>query len=153
MNEQKAFCSHQCSPECWMKKFRAYISSDIYFVFPIWNDDKYLWSLTLYQSIILFLKLVSVLFTIFLFFQQKRVLRTLWKNAFYFMWKALYIIYKINFLYFTPSLFSSVSHCFRRWLKINFKVYDAINGRNKNSITDFVLYLEQEKDMTLKLCT
>ena len=25
VNEQKIFCSHQCSPECSMNKFRAYI--------------------------------------------------------------------------------------------------------------------------------
>ena len=27
VNEQKIFCSHQCSPECSMNKFRAYIST------------------------------------------------------------------------------------------------------------------------------
>ena len=27
MNEQKIFCSHLCSPECSMNKFRAYISA------------------------------------------------------------------------------------------------------------------------------
>ena len=32
VNKQKIFCSHQCSPECSMNKFRAYISTDPCFV-------------------------------------------------------------------------------------------------------------------------
>ena len=32
VNEQKIFCSHQCSPECSMNKFRAYKSTDTCFV-------------------------------------------------------------------------------------------------------------------------
>ena len=32
VNEQKIFCSHQCSPECSMNKFRAYISTYTCFV-------------------------------------------------------------------------------------------------------------------------
>ena len=34
VNEQKVFCSHQCSPECSMNKFRAYLSTDTCFVLP-----------------------------------------------------------------------------------------------------------------------
>ena len=34
VNEQKIFCSHQCSPECSMNKFRVYISTDMCFVLP-----------------------------------------------------------------------------------------------------------------------
>ena len=34
VNEQKIFCSHQCSPECSMNKFRGYISTDTCFVLP-----------------------------------------------------------------------------------------------------------------------
>ena len=30
VNEQKTFCSYQCSPECSINKFRAYISVYIY---------------------------------------------------------------------------------------------------------------------------
>ena len=33
VNKQKIFCSHQCSPECAMNKFRAYISSDLYVIY------------------------------------------------------------------------------------------------------------------------
>ena len=32
VNEQKIFCSHQCSPECSMNKLRVYISADTCFV-------------------------------------------------------------------------------------------------------------------------
>ena len=32
VNEQKIFCSHQCSPECSMNKFRGYISTYTCFV-------------------------------------------------------------------------------------------------------------------------
>ena len=34
VNEQKIFYSHQCSPECSMNKFRAYLSTDTYIVLP-----------------------------------------------------------------------------------------------------------------------
>ena len=34
VNEIKAFCSHQCSPDCSMNKFRAYISTETCFVLP-----------------------------------------------------------------------------------------------------------------------
>ena len=34
VNEQKIFCSHQCSPECSMNKFRAYVSTYTCFVLP-----------------------------------------------------------------------------------------------------------------------
>ena len=34
VNEQKIFCSHQCSPECSMNKFRAYISTYTCFILP-----------------------------------------------------------------------------------------------------------------------
>ena len=30
VNEQKIFCSHQCSPECSMNKFRAYIHIHVF---------------------------------------------------------------------------------------------------------------------------
>ena len=34
VNEQKIFCSYQCSPECSMNTFRAYISTYTCFVLP-----------------------------------------------------------------------------------------------------------------------
>ena len=30
VNEQKVYCSHQCSPECSMNKFRAYIHRHVF---------------------------------------------------------------------------------------------------------------------------
>ena len=67
------------------------------------------------------------------------------KNAFYFIKKALFVLKKIKFFQF-PSfpLFLPVGHCFRRWSKINLKVYATI--------THFVWYLEKEKSMTLTVC-
>ena len=49
---------------------------------------------------------------------------------------------------FCISIFLSffpVSHCFGGWSKINLKVYDVINGLNKNLIIYFVRYLEKGK--------
>ena len=40
MNEQKIFCSHQCSPECSMNKFRAYLSTYIYMIIFIYKYIK-----------------------------------------------------------------------------------------------------------------
>ena len=68
------------------------------------------------------------------------------KNVFYFIWKALFVLEIFRFFLFPPSpLFLPVSHCGRGCLKINFKVYDAINCLNKNLITHFGWYLEKEK--------
>ena len=44
----------------------------------------------------------------------------------------------------SSPLFLRVSHCFTGWSKKNLKVYDFINGLNKNLITHFVWYLEKE---------
>ena len=65
------------------------------------------------------------------------------KHVFYFM---SFRSWDIHIFLFPPSpLFLPVSHCLRAWLKINLKVYDAINCLNKNLITHFVWYLEKEK--------
>ena len=48
------------------------------------------------------------------------------------------------FVFPSFPLFLSVGHCFRRWSKINLKVYDAINSLNKN-LRDFVWYHLKEK--------
>ena len=45
----------------------------------------------------------------------------------------------------SSPLFLPVSHCFRGWSKINFKVYDIINCLNKDLITHFVWYFGKEK--------
>ena len=44
---------------------------------------------------------------------------------------------------FCPPLY--FEHCFRGWLKINLKVYDAIHCLNENLIAYFVWYYEKEK--------
>ena len=56
------------------------------------------------------------------------------------------------FVFLSPPLFLPVSHCFRAWSKVNFKVYDIISNLHMNLLTHFVWYLEKEKGMTLKLC-
>ena len=60
------------------------------------------------------------------------------KNAFRF--RDIQIIALLSLLLFLP-----VDHCFRGWSKIKLEVYDVINCLNKNSVTHFVWYLENEK--------
>ena len=45
VNEQKIFCSQQCSPKCSMNIFRAYISTDTCFVLP-----RTLWTIYIYTT-------------------------------------------------------------------------------------------------------
>ena len=49
------------------------------------------------------------------------------------------------FVFLSFPLLLPVGHYFRGWSKINPKVYDVINCLNKNSVTNFVWYLEKEK--------
>ena len=49
------------------------------------------------------------------------------------------------YIFVLTPLFPPVSHCFRRWSKINLKVYYVINCLNKNLVTHFVWHLEKEK--------
>ena len=97
----------------------------------------------------------------FLFFHRMKALQKLWKMLFISSKKTLFPkIFK--FLYFRPPLFLPVSHCFKRWSKINLKVYSVISCLNKNLIKHFVWNLEKEKRydietlsmdrVTLKLC-
>ena len=48
------------------------------------------------------------------------------------------------FVFSSSPLFSTVSHCLRRWSKRNPKVYDVISCLNKNLVTHFAWYLEKE---------
>ena len=41
VNEQKIFCSHQCYPACFMKKFRSNISEDTCLVIPRTHQCEY----------------------------------------------------------------------------------------------------------------
>ena len=47
--------------------------------------------------------------------------------------------------------FFPVGHCFTVWLKINLKVYVAINRPNKNLIVHFVWYLDKEKSYGIEI--
>ena len=85
---------------------------------------------------------VRYFYQIFIFSPIDSPAKTM-KNTSCFIKKALFVLEIIKFLYFHPSLF--FFHCFRRWSKINLKVYDTINCLNKNSITHFVWYPEKEK--------
>ena len=86
----------------------------------------------------------------FLFFHQMIALQKLWKSLLFHL-KSSFRSWDIQFFVFPFSrLFLPVSHCFRKWLKINLKVYDVISCLNKSLITNFVWYLEKEKGMTLK---
>ena len=43
VNKQKIFCLHQCSPDCSMNKFTAYISTDTFFIIYIYNIYIYIY--------------------------------------------------------------------------------------------------------------
>ena len=59
-------------------------------------------------------------------------------------WKIFLLrMFKI-FGFPSSPLFFFVDNSFRGWSKINLKVYEAINGLNKNLRTHFVCYLEKE---------
>ena len=85
------------------------------------------------------------LFTYVWFFSPRYSPSKSMKNAFYFIWKALFILEILKFLYFCLSLFVPVGHCFIGWSKINLKVYDVVNCLNKSLITYFIWYLEKKK--------
>ena len=85
------------------------------------------------------------------FFNQMIALQKLWKMLFISSKKLFRSRDNKIFLFLSFPLFLPAGHCFRGWTKINLKVYDTISCLNKNSITHFVWYLENEKAMTLKL--
>ena len=95
----------------------------------------------------LLLKLVSA---IFIFFPPNDSPYIIMKSTFL---KSSFRPQHIQSFVFPCSLlFFSVGHCFRGWSKINVKVYDVIICLNKNLMTNFVSYLEKEKNTTLKVC-
>ena len=80
----------------------------------------------------------------FYFFHQMIALKN-YEKCFLFHLKSSFHSRDIQLFVFSPSpLFSPVSHSFRGWSKKNLKVYDIINCLNKNSITNFVWYLEKK---------
>ena len=93
-----------------------------------------------------YLKLVSDIFTRFLFFHWMIALQELWKMLFISSKKLFsFSRYSNVCISVLPFFFLPVGHCFRGWSKINLKVHDVINCLNKNSITHFVWYLGKEK--------
>ena len=91
------------------------------------------------------LKLVPAIFYQIYISHWMVALQKLWK-IFLFHLKSSFRSRDIQiFVCLSSPLFLPVSHCFRDWSKINFKVYDIVNCITKNSITHFVWYLEKEK--------
>ena len=89
----------------------------------------------------LFLKLVSAIFYEIFYFHQMIVLKN-YKKCFLFHLKSSFHARDIQICGFSSSsLFLPVSHCFTCWSKNNLKVYDVINGLNKNSVTHFFYIL------------
>ena len=69
------------------------------------------------------------------------------KDAFYFIWKALFVQEIFNFLYFHLSFFFSLSAI--AW---ELKVCDVINCQvlSKNLVTHFVWYLQKKKSYDIE---
>ena len=80
--------------------------------------------------------LKACLIFFFFFFHQMMAAQKLWKIFLLRMFKI--------FGFPSSPLFFFVDNSFRGWSKINLKVYEAINGLNKNLRTHFVCYLEKE---------
>ena len=91
------------------------------------------------------LKLVSSIFYQVFISHQMIALQKLWKMFFISSKKLFSFSRYSNFVFRSFCFFPPVSHCFWGWSKISLKVYDVINCPNKNLITHFVWYLEEEK--------
>ena len=98
----------------------------------------------------LFLKLVSIIFYQFLFLHQMIALWKLWKMLFISSKKLFSFLRYSNFCISLFLSFSPCQPCFKRWSKINLKIYDIINCLNKNLITDFVWYHLKEKSYDIE---
>ena len=85
----------------------------------------------------------AIFYQIFIFHQMIALKN--YEKCFLFHLKSSFHSRDIQLFVFSPSpLFSPVSHSFRGWSKKNLEVYDIINCLNKNSITNFVWYLEKK---------
>ena len=72
-------------------------------------------------------------------------LQKLWKTLFSYYKKLFSLLRYSNFCISVLASFSTCQPLFRGWSKINLKVHDMISCLNKNLITHFVWYLENEK--------
>ena len=93
-------------------------------------------TLSLYHTPLL--KLVSTIFLKKIIFHYMIALQKLWKMFFISSKKLFSFLRYSNFFIPSSPFFVLVSHCFRAWSKINFKVYDVINCLDKNLITHCV---------------
>ena len=98
----------------------------------------------MFHKYLRYLKLVSAIFIIF-FFHQMIDLQKLWKTLFSYYKKLFSLLRYSNFCISVLASFSTCQPLFRGWSKINLKVHDMISCLNKNLITHFVWYLENEK--------
>ena len=89
------------------------------------------------------LKLVSAIFYQIFIFHHMIALQKLWEM--FISPKKLFLFSRYsNFCKFVFPYSFPLSHCFRGWFKKNLKVYDVVNGLNKNLVTHYVWYLEKE---------
>ena len=97
------------------------------------------------DGVFFFWSLCPQFFTKFLFFTKWQPFRN-YERCFLFHLKSSFRAQDIPIFVFRSSpLFLLVSHCFRGWSKINFKVYGIIKCLNQNLIKHFVRYLRKEK--------
>ena len=109
----------------------------------------YLYSLCMsvyFIYLYIYLKLLSAIFYQNFIFHQIIALKKLWKMFFISSKKLFSFSRYSNFCIFIfPSTpFFVVSHCLRGWFKKNPKAYEVTNCLNKNLITHYVWYLEEE---------
>ena len=92
-----------------------------------------------YNWIVQSIKVVSAIFL----YQQMIVLKKLRKILFISSKKLFFCSQDIQiFIFLSSPLFPFVSHCSRRWQKLNPKVYDVISCLNKNLNTFYLISWE-----------
>ena len=124
-------CAQKCDSstvEKWKWKLKIVEGNKKYFAFNLYQS--YSWC--------------PLFFIKFLFFHQMIARQKLWKMLFISSKNFSFSRYSNFSISVLPS-FSSCRPLLWRRSKINLKVHDAIICLNKNSITNFVWYLEKEK--------
>ena len=89
-------------------------------------------------------KTVKACVRYFPFFHQMIALQKLWKMLLFNLKSFFHSQDTQIFVFPSCPLFPSVSHCLRRWLKINPTLYDVITWLNKNLKTHIVWYFVKE---------
>ena len=80
----------------------------------------------------------------FLFYQMIALHKS-YEKCFLFHLKSSFRSRDIQIIFPSLPIFLPVRHCFRGCSKINLKVYEVINGLNKNLGTHFIWYLGKKK--------